>query len=108
MSATAPNMRSAANTRKIATMAATVGLRVPGGVAVRGESAERAKAASFRRLRPDQTRPPHHQPCFAGLHYRGRPSLAVLVVTTQIGEPGPGRTTGRMPWFAATQQYFRK
>lgn len=49
MSATAPNMRSMANTKKIATMAVTVGVGAPVGVAVGGESSECAKAASFRR-----------------------------------------------------------
>ena len=36
------------------------------------------------------------------------PSLAVLVVNGQSGEPGPGFISGSVPWFTETQQCFRR
>jgi len=38
----------------------------------------------------------------------GEPSLAVLVVNGQTGEPGPGFNAGSAPWFTETQACFRR
>ena len=62
---------------------------------------------------PENVPLPHHinrvlrsvsEECIA----RGEPSLAVIVVNRQTGEPGKGFVDGPSKWFGEAQQCFRK
>jgi hypothetical protein len=37
----------------------------------------------------------------------GEPSLAVIVVNQQTGEPGPGFRAGAVPWYEEARQCYR-